>query len=127
MSHLLNVFEGEREKPYSRYVRALLRSCDPPLPDLTAVASRLHISDRTLNRRLQKEQTSFRQIRGEILGNWAREHLLHTGASVEAIAAELGYQDAANFRRAFRTREGCSPMEFRRRSLPEFATTSPIA
>ena len=92
-----------------------MRSCEPPLPDLGAVAARLHVSERTLNRRLQQEGTSFRQVRGELLNAWARQHLRETEHSVEAIAAALGYQDAANFRRAFRKQEGCSPGEFRRR------------
>jgi AraC-like DNA-binding protein len=97
-------------------VDSLLRSSEPPLPDLGAAAARLHMSERTLNRRLQREGTSFRQIRGAILGSWARQHLRETDHSVEAIAAELGYQDAANFRRAFRNSEGCSPGEYRRRA-----------
>jgi transcriptional regulator GlxA family with amidase domain len=41
---------------------------------------------------------------------------MHTRDSVESIAVSLGYQDAANFRRAFRNREGCSPREFRERA-----------
>jgi len=32
---------------------------------------------------------------------------------VEAIAEELRYRDAANFRRAFRKTAGCSPNEYR--------------
>ena len=91
--------------------------CDPTSPRCRTwgkLAARLHMSERTLNRRLQQEGTSFRQIKGGILGAWARQHLRETGHSVEAIAAELGYQDAANFRRAFRNSEGCSPSEFRR-------------
>jgi AraC-like DNA-binding protein len=73
------------------------------------------VSERTLNRRLRGEGSSFREIKSALLQNWARQYLAETGHTVEAIAALLGYQDTANFRRAFRLWEGCSPGEFRRR------------
>jgi AraC-like DNA-binding protein len=112
----LGELEGAKERPYSQYVYALMRSCEPPLPDLATVAEKIHTSERTLNRRLKQEGTSFREIRGRILGSWARRHLRETKQSVEAIAVALGYQDTANFRRAFRKAEGCSPNEFRRQA-----------
>lgn len=114
LSQRIRELEDREQRPYSQYVNALLRSSEPPLPDLGTAAARLHMSDRTLNRRLQGEGTSFRAIRGDILAGWARQHLRETDHSVEAIAAALGYQDAANFRRAFRNSAGCSPSEFRR-------------
>ena len=113
LAQRLRELEGKEESPYTQFVDALLRSSEPPLPGLSVAATRLHMSERTLNRRLQLEGTSFRQIKGATLGSWARQLLLETGHSVEAIAAQLGYQDAANFRRAFRNSEGCSPQEFR--------------
>jgi AraC-like DNA-binding protein len=116
LARRIKALEGLDERPYTQYVEAYLRSCDTPLPDLATVAGRLHMSERTLNRRLQREGNSFRHIRGSILNGWARRRLLETEDSVEAIAASLGYQDAANFRRAFRRAEGCSPGEFRRRN-----------
>ena len=102
------------EKTYTQHVGALLRSHEPPLPELATVARHLHLSDRTLNRRLQKEGTTFRGIRSGQMKAWARRYLTQTNLSVEAIAAVLGYQDTANFRRAFRVWESCSPSEFRR-------------
>jgi len=99
---------------YTSHVKAILHSHEPPLPDLRGVAQRLHLSHRTLSRRLQDEGTSFREIKAITLSAWAREYLSMTDSSVESIAAALGYQDAANFRRAFRSREGCAPGEFRR-------------
>jgi len=102
------------ESTYTQHVAALLRSVEPPLPELAAVAKHLHLSDRTLNRRLKEEGTTFRGIRSGEMSAWARRYLTQTDLSVEAIAALLGYQDAANFRRAFRTRERCSPSLFRR-------------
>jgi AraC-like DNA-binding protein len=114
LAQRIRELEGQERYPYTQFVDTLLRSSDPPLPDLGAVASRLHMSERTLNRRLQQENTSFRRIRGGILGNWARQYLRDTDHSIETIAVELGYQDTANFRRAFRNNEGCSPSEYRR-------------
>ena len=104
---------------YSQHVLALLRSQEPPLPNLAAIAEEMHVSERTLNRRLQSEGTSFRRLRVEVLLNNARLHLLETDASIESIAITLGYQDAANFRRAFRTEFGMTPSDYREQATHE--------
>lgn len=100
---------------YSRHIRSLLRSYEPPLPVLADIAEKLNMSERTLNRRLQQEGSSFREIRGLVLNDWAQQHLLESDVTIEAIAATLGYQDTANFRRAFRSRSGMTPGEYRKR------------
>jgi len=105
------------QQSYTTHTAGLLRSHVLPLPDLATVAANLHLSERTLNRRLQEEGTSFRQLRSQVLKTWAEHYLLQTEDSVEAIGASLGYRDAANFRRAFRSWSGCSPGEFRHRGL----------
>lgn len=107
--------EGEGT-PYTQHIATLLRTSEPPLPDLNEVAFDLHVSGRTLNRRLQSENTSFRQLKSQALANRAKLYLRDTSHSVEAIAEELGYTDAANLRRAFRKTEGCSPIEYRMRA-----------
>jgi len=101
--------------PYTQHVTTLLRTSEPPLPDLRQVASDLHVSERTLNRRLQAENASFRQLKAQALVGRAKLYLRDTSYSVEAIAGELGYKDVANFRRAFRKSEDCSPIEYRER------------
>lgn len=98
---------------FTRHIRALLLSYEPPLPDLKRVASRLHISGRTLNRRLQQEGIGFRELRAGIQHEWARRYLMETDISIDAIAGVLGYQDPANFRRAFKARESCAPRSYR--------------
>ncbi len=75
------------------------------------MADSLHVSSRTLNRRLQDEGTTFRQLRLEAVHNWAKRLLLEK-VSVEAIALSLGYENPANFRRSFRDYVGCSPTEW---------------
>jgi AraC-like DNA-binding protein len=98
---------------YSNYLQELLRTCQPPLPQVAEVAQQLNVSIRTLNRRLALEGTSFRVLRNTVIDRWACDHLRETKESVESISASLGYQDPANFRRAFRTRMGVTPQAYR--------------
>ncbi len=99
--------------PYTQHIATLLRTSETPFPDLGEVAFGLHVSARTLNRYLQSEKTSFRQLKSAALASRAKLYLRESTQSVEAIAETLGYQDTANFRRAFRKSEGCSPIEYR--------------
>ncbi len=99
--------------PFTQHIVGLLRTSEPPLPDLGEVAFDLNVSQRTLNRRLQGENTGFRRLKSDAMASWAKQYLRETDYSVEVIAEELGYKDTANFRRAFRKSEGCSPVEYR--------------
>lgn len=78
------------------------------------VAAALFIGKRTLARRLQRENTGFRQLREEVLASLAEGYLLDTQLSVEAVASLLNYHDASNFRRAFRRWHDMPPERFRR-------------
>ncbi len=66
------------------------------------VAAKVHLSTRTLRRRLAAEGTDFSTLLDD--ARLARaELLLRDGdRSIESIAQELGYSDVANFTRAFR-------------------------
>jgi AraC-like DNA-binding protein len=110
---LLKLVRQSEEQAYSKHVGALLGSYEPPLPELGDVAKRLNVSERTLNRRLKNEGASFREIRSELIQVWARRYLAQTDFTVESIAGLLGYQDAANFRRAFKKLQGSTPAQYR--------------
>lgn len=99
--------------PYTHHIATLFRTSETPLPDLSEVAFGLNVSARTLNRRLKAESTSFRRLKSQALASRAKLYLRETTQSVEAIAETLGYQDTANFRRAFRRSAGCTPTEYR--------------
>ena len=62
------------------------------------VARALFISKRTLARRLAGHGLTYRQLRESLLADLAAQYLRDQSLSVEAIAAILGYHDAANFR-----------------------------
>ncbi len=111
LSEQLQKAVGEDPRPFTSHLRSLLAAWQPPFPDISVVADSLHLSTRTLNRRLTEENTTFRQLKLEATHAWARRQLLE-GSGVEAIALELGYENPANFRRSFREFVGASPSEW---------------
>jgi len=96
------------------WVERLLLSS--PLGRLGAVdvAQAMFITKRTLQRRLDREGTSFRKILERLLSELAARHLLDSDLSVETIALTLGYNDASAFRKAFHRWYGQSPTRYRR-------------
>ncbi len=81
----------------------------PVLPQLDALAEGLHMSPRTLKRRLQHRGTSYRMLADEVRGRASATLLLDRDMNLEAIAERLGYSSAANFSRAFRRWAGMTP------------------
>lgn len=78
------------------------------------IAGLFNISTRTLNRYLQLENTSFRDIARQVQHTLAKQRLQSGAMTVTEVAFSLGFSDAANFTRAFRTLERCSPSEYQR-------------
>jgi AraC-like DNA-binding protein len=77
------------------------------------VAQRLAISTRTLQRRLQQEETSFQQELNHLRAELANKYLVNTHYSSAEIAFLLGYNDASSFFRAFHLWTGKTPEEVR--------------
>ena len=82
---------------------------------LDAVAERMAMSPRTLRRRLKDEGTSFRDVVGDVRKGLALDYLESSDLGLEEIAMLLGYEDAANFNRAFRRWVGIAPARHRNR------------
>jgi AraC-like DNA-binding protein len=78
-----------------------------------AVADYLHMSTRTLRRKLVDENTSFRKLVDELRAQMAIKYLRDTNLTIEDIAYALGFSDAANFRHAFRRWTKSAPQQFR--------------
>jgi AraC-like DNA-binding protein len=78
-----------------------------------SVADYLHMSARTLRRRLVEENTSFRKLVDELRMQMAIKYLRDTNLTIEDIAHALGFSDAANFRHAFRRWTKSAPQQFR--------------
>lgn len=96
---------------FADWVAMTLREVAEGLPTLEELAATLNISKRTLNRYLQREGTSYRELAGRIQHELACERLERGGMSVTECAYSLGFTDRANFTRAFRARAGYSPSQ----------------
>lgn len=85
-------------------------------PTREEIAEELGLSGRTLHRRLQEADTSFRDILDAIRLEMAQDYLRDTELTVEAIAQRLGFQESQSFIRWFRPLAGTTPGEYRQRS-----------
>jgi AraC-like DNA-binding protein len=107
---------GTTDAFVERVRRALFRDAEEP-QSMVQLAERFCMTERTLKRRLAERGTSYSHLVDTQRHDRALE-LLRTAASVEDIAVQLGYSDAANFTRAFRRWTGQSPRSFRASGEP---------
>jgi AraC-like DNA-binding protein len=92
-------------------VRALLATGGPF--GLVDVAEAMHVSARTLKRRLSDHGVTFHALVSDARRTEAIRLLRHSVLTVEQIGAQLGYADAGNFCRAFKRWTGTTPGAFR--------------
>jgi len=83
-------------------------------PTQRAVAKLCAMSERTLQRRLQEEGTTFVELLEEVRFGLSRLYLDDPQLAVFEVAFLLGYSEPSAFNRAFRRWTGGSPSEFRR-------------
>lgn len=82
-------------------------------PEISDIAHELGVSERTLQRRVTDEGSTFRQLLLEARQELSRHLLGDLTAEIDEIAYLLGYQDAGSFYRAFRDWEGMTPGQWR--------------
>ena len=97
----------------SSRVAARLAATLPRGTDIAEVASALHMSGRTLQRRLEEEGTRFSEVLDRVRLDLARAEL-GTDKPLGEIALRLGFVDLAAFSRAFKRWTGKPPGQWRR-------------
>jgi AraC-like DNA-binding protein len=105
----------QRDRETVARVRNLLRQALPALPDFASVAARLHLSPRSLHRRLEEEGTRFGNIKNALRRDLALLWIAKTEKTIAEIAADLGYADTSAFYRAFVGWTGMAPIHYQRR------------
>lgn len=94
-------------------VRRIMLAGSGGFPGVEEVASELHMSSRTLKRKLQQLGTRYQTLLDDLRKGLAVEYLTQSRRSVDEIALALGYSDASNFARAFRRWTARSPSDYR--------------
>jgi AraC-like DNA-binding protein len=82
-------------------------------PGIQDLARELHLSTRTLQRRLTEQSIAFQRLLDEARRELARHYLLHSSRELNETAYLLGYEDANSFFRAFHQWEGTTPGQWR--------------
>ncbi|MCG8316752.1 MAG: AraC family transcriptional regulator [Pseudomonadales bacterium] len=102
-----------KESALSDNVKKYLSLFSEKLPGAEAAAITFGMSERSLRRKLSQEGTSFRKLLDEVKSRKAKQLLLNTQLTIDAIAQELGYAESAAFVHAFRRWENTSPAQYR--------------
>jgi len=101
-------------QPLASQVReALIQLLPEGEPEHALIARRLGLGERTLQRRLRDEGTSFAALLDEARAELARSYLGDSKLAIFEVAYLLGYSEPSAFNRAFRRWTGKSPREYR--------------
>lgn len=99
--------------------KLLLQSTEGHFLNLAEMADALCISPRTLRRRLEKENCSYKQLVNVVRQRIAEQQLRNLNIPIGQISRNLGFASDAGFSRAFKTWSGLSPQEYRQRVSQE--------
>lgn len=83
------------------------------LPGFDEVAARFNVSESTLRRTLKSLNTSFRELRNEVLKGIAHEKLKDPDLSIVEIGESLGFSSVSSFHRSFKHWTGLTPAAYR--------------
>ena len=103
-----------RGASFTARVSAHLATLLPGGADVGDVARAMHMSARTLQRRLEQEQTRFTEVLDRARFELARRLLDDPAIALTEVAFRLGFADLATFSRAFKRWTGKPPGQWRR-------------
>ena len=105
------------EKEEDSFIELVRRAIQDRLtgqrPSMDVISAALHMSSRTLQRRLQESGSSFQRVLDEARHQMARYYLSNSVLELNETAYLLGFEDPNSFGRAFRTWEGVPPSDWR--------------
>ena len=85
---------------------------------MAIIAEKLHMSPRSLQRRLHSEGTSFAELLSELRRDLALRYLRDQRIAIAEVGFLLGFLDVSAFHRAFKRWTGSTPAEYQRSTHP---------
>lgn len=104
-----------KRKLLRRRVLRILLMCDLETISADEVARRLFVSQSTLRRRLQAENTSYQQLLDQVRRYRCEKALARRWLPGKSIAGQLGFSQPNSFYRAFGRWTGMTYTEYKRR------------
>lgn len=108
----------KRQAYYPVYTRRVLdyleRNTDIAATNMEEAATEMHMTSRTLRRKLDDEGTSFQELKDGIRRDAAIHFLSQPAMPISQISRQLGFSEPAAFTRAFKQWTGVSPGLYRR-------------
>ena len=99
---------------YREKVKAIFNNeLGSELPSAQQVAEQLNMSVRTLHRHLNKEGTSYQQLKDDFRKEAVLAYMNRRELSINAISLLMGFQDSSAFHRSFKKWTGMSPGQYR--------------
>jgi len=97
--------------------RVLFMQFKGRIPTIEEAASGLNMTPRNLQRRLLQEQTTFRDIAGEIRKEIAFQLMQNPAIKISDVSDILGYSNLTAFRKAFKSWTNSTPRAIRKGNL----------
>lgn len=98
----------------ARVVEVLTKRIGHEPLDISHIAEELNYSKRTLQRRLQKQEVSFAELRDQVRFHYSIDYLIHQHMSIDSISSALDFSDRTSFTNAFKRWTTLSPSTFRK-------------
>ncbi len=93
-------------------------------PTIERLAARLHMSERSVQRHLQREGSSLQALLAEVRSALAIRYLTERRESIAEVAFLLGFSEVSTFHRAFKRWTGVTPAAYRRAPLSHSKSVS---
>lgn len=97
--------------------RLLAHEFNGQVPPLSLMASQLHLSDRSFQRKLQLEGYTYRSLGIELKKEIAVNLLENSNAKINTISELLGYTEPSAFRKAFKSWTDATPVQVKNERL----------
>ena len=101
-------------KDLIKEIRRRINEANETKPTLDEMAAQLFMSTSTLQRRIKEQNTTYQKIKAEERMREAKDLLANSDISVEAISERLGFNNASNFTKSFKSWLGVTPNAFRK-------------